>query len=648
VKELFARLRNALPWFAVGLTGVLAFRRLDDFDTWWHLAAGRWIVAHGHVPGTDPLSFTVPDHDWLNFQWLYDVALYGLWRTGGVDLLVVAAALSFTLAFALLARAIAGRTDAVTSALLLAWGGAMAAERFTLRPEMATFLLLALLWTLLLDARRSEGRHLWLLVPVFVLWANLHSLVVLGIALLLAHLGAALLAPLLPMPAAWRRDASWTPVARRQLLLWGGLALLGTLVNPFGWNLWLFPLELFARIDGSRREVFQVIGEFRPPWSGYFPTFSIGAYQVYFPFSVAVVALAVLARTFPARRSREAADAPGLDPAGVAFFAALAWLSLLARRNVGVFVIGSLPVVALALAVLWQRAPQRLRTGLERVSTGLVVLIPLATIALSLFVVSNRWYAARGEQHEFGLGVFEENFPIHAARFVEEHDLPGRMYNDMTAGGYLTWADPTGSGVYVDGRLEVYDTAFFSTYLRSLSDPRVFAAQVEEFDIQSVLLFHRWGNRDRIIATLARSPDWTMVYLDEVAIVFVRNRGNEAAVARAQAASAAAVETTFERLSEPAPPFSLALARTYGIMAYGRVLENLGRRPEALEVYRLMLDLPTEPAQGIFARQRIGTLLAYRGDLAQGRLMFEQVLSLDPDNATAIDMIRRIDAAPRN
>jgi hypothetical protein len=85
-----------LPVVVAALTAVFALRRLDDFDTWWHLASGRWIVEHASVPHVDVFSYTVPDHVWINLQWLYDVLLYATYRIGGADLLVVVTAIAFT------------------------------------------------------------------------------------------------------------------------------------------------------------------------------------------------------------------------------------------------------------------------------------------------------------------------------------------------------------------------------------------------------------------------------------------------------------------------------------------------------------------------------------------------------------------------
>ena len=68
-----------LPLAALIVVAAFALRRLDDFDTWWHLASGRWIAQHHAVPYTDVLSFTARNNEWVNLQWLYDLLLYAIY-----------------------------------------------------------------------------------------------------------------------------------------------------------------------------------------------------------------------------------------------------------------------------------------------------------------------------------------------------------------------------------------------------------------------------------------------------------------------------------------------------------------------------------------------------------------------------------------
>ncbi len=70
----------ALIGFAYALNGP---SMLMDGDTGWHLATGRWIVAHGTVPTIDPFSYTAHGRPWVAHEWLSELAMYATWRVAG-------------------------------------------------------------------------------------------------------------------------------------------------------------------------------------------------------------------------------------------------------------------------------------------------------------------------------------------------------------------------------------------------------------------------------------------------------------------------------------------------------------------------------------------------------------------------------------
>ena len=41
-----------------------------DFDYWWHLATGNWILDHHRVPIADPFSWTAGGRNWIAHEWL--------------------------------------------------------------------------------------------------------------------------------------------------------------------------------------------------------------------------------------------------------------------------------------------------------------------------------------------------------------------------------------------------------------------------------------------------------------------------------------------------------------------------------------------------------------------------------------------------
>src|SRR5215472_16707126 len=125
IVESAAPARLASPWIgwtacvAVAIAAfALSFHKIDNFDTWWHLAAGRWIATHHAIPATDTLSFTVPDHPWINLQWGFDLVVYLLQRLGGIALLNVFGALLVVLTTVVLIYVISRAVGSSVAALI--------------------------------------------------------------------------------------------------------------------------------------------------------------------------------------------------------------------------------------------------------------------------------------------------------------------------------------------------------------------------------------------------------------------------------------------------------------------------------------------------------------------------------------------------
>src|SRR5262249_48913054 len=153
-------------------------RRMDDGDTWFHLAAGRLIAQTGRVPQTEPFSFSAAGVPWVNHEWLFDLGLYGAWRAGGAtgaSALAGAATLGGFLCLWLIASR---RPPAWAAAALVALAVEAAVERFSIRPESVSFLFLGLT-LLVLDGPMTRGKVVGLGLLQAV-WANCHGLSILG------------------------------------------------------------------------------------------------------------------------------------------------------------------------------------------------------------------------------------------------------------------------------------------------------------------------------------------------------------------------------------------------------------------------------------------------------------------------------------
>jgi hypothetical protein len=145
-------------------------------DGWLALLAGREIVRHG-LPGHDTLTVWSHGHRWVDQQWLGQLGLYALSRLGGLRLaLVVHAALS-TGAFAA-AAALARRRGG--SARAVVWVALVALILYypsssNMRTQSFVYpLFVSILWLLSADSR-AQSRRVFVVLPLLVIWANVHG-----------------------------------------------------------------------------------------------------------------------------------------------------------------------------------------------------------------------------------------------------------------------------------------------------------------------------------------------------------------------------------------------------------------------------------------------------------------------------------------
>jgi hypothetical protein len=277
---------------------------------------------------------------------------------------------------------------------------------------------------------------------------------------------------------------------------------------------------------------------------------------------------------------------PPIDLAMVAVFIGVAYLSLQARRNMALLAMAGTPAFAAALSILASQVPEVGRRALGWLGQAVAVALVPIVLGFSWYVASNGFYRSNDEMHEFGLGVFDVRFPIRASQFVRDQRLPGPMFNDMSTGGYLSWDAPIDGGVYIDGRLEVYDAPFLDTYVRQVGNPQQWQEEMDRRNVQTVVFFHWWPNHRNLNNYLLRDPRWAVVYYDETSIIAVRKAGNEDVIARAQAAFPAARAETERILMDDTKSWQYPIARARGLIVYASLMQAMGKNPKRRNIKR--------------------------------------------------------------
>ena len=172
--------------FALGACAALGAARLRGevgLDSWYSLVAGRLIARHG-IPHHDSLTSLSLGRVWVDQQWLAHLALYGLWAAGGWAVALLSVVVIYTASFAVLAASARSLGASERSTAIVVVPCFLAGLSNTVyRAQIPSYLLFALVLGILLADTRRPSRRVYLVLPVLVLWANIHGSVVLGSAL---------------------------------------------------------------------------------------------------------------------------------------------------------------------------------------------------------------------------------------------------------------------------------------------------------------------------------------------------------------------------------------------------------------------------------------------------------------------------------
>ena len=438
-------------------------------DLWWHLATGRWIANHHAIPRTDPWSFTAGPKRWIVDAWLSDLA-YWVWSQafGLMSLAWMKWLVMMLIAVVLLAVLVrlCGNHFSAWMAVLFAF--AVAAPFIDIRPQLHSFLCFSLL--LLLTVGRD--RPSWLIVPLMLVWSNLHAGFTLGIIVL----------PVVLAPFLLERGQ------RRRTVLLGSLALLACLINPNGPGAFVQPI-LYALRPSSP---FHSIGEWLPPFR------PGGIQSALYPWAIAAFVVGALV-LFGAREQKGRWVAIAL---GVMTLA----MSLQSRRFVPVFALAMTLTVAPALAKL-------LGPLLRRIPMSISLAAATALAVALLLRFPQRSYA-------FHYLVAEHTFPIETMNFVETNGLHGKVFAYWNWGGYVHFRTDGALRVFVDGRASaLFEDRVYLDYVRVLGGHPGWQEVVERSGAEYFL----WPReRSDVTRQLLGSGRWRQIYEDAFSVLLVR------------------------------------------------------------------------------------------------------------------------------
>ena len=470
--RMTSRARQILIWLPVLLLfawgTVAAFRPVRNADIWMSMREGGDIVASGKIPKVDNYSAVAAGRPYLAHEWLSGIIFHGIFKLGGGQGLTVFRALCMLAMLLLLWFSLEQRARSfILTPFLLALAAYIILERVFVRPHIFTLLFLCV-WVFALEhwRRRRQLRYLILLVPLQILWANVHGGYIMALVLGAMMTGTA---AFLVWAPSWSRDESYTWSDVRVLAGLTSACLVASLVNPHGLRLLEFSLNIGLASDYIKQFVYE--------WGSPFAdNYRLRAYGSDVAFSIFILMWLGLALT---AKRRPLVDALIAVLATVMTAQAIRFISFIGLLGFSVTVRAWLAVAdTYARPALVKRRP-------------LLEAALFALILASALVYGFPYDKANHRRIGWGFGG---KLPFETVNYLAKKGFEGTIFNDYGDGAFLQHHLAPRILPVMDGRIDVYGSELAHEYFSSRDDPIKFFQYLDKYNVSLILLMQTKKN----------------------------------------------------------------------------------------------------------------------------------------------------------
>lgn len=474
-----------------------AYANLGGSDYLFHIKAGEYIVTHNSVPSEDVFSFTMEGKKWVDHEWLYQVLIHSLYKGLGLDGLFLLKVIIFSLAFFILSLVIL-KTDWIFGFPLIFYGLQISTQRFILRPDNFSFLFLILF---LLPFIFKKRKLLFALPLIQILWVNIHGFFFFGPAILGIYLLAKKIKP-------DNQNNDFYNTVKIVFLLTLGACF----ISPHPISAVTYPFKILLDIfSGNQKIFYESIQELQSPLKHISRSYLFIGYLI---FAVVYLSfykntnffLLILSGVMALFCLNSMRNLYFFVPLGIAIFADRHkyvkdfFLTRLLKEKGFIFLRWGFVIFSIIISVnLFQRVKKIPKYGRSYITEDNKLEIK------SLFL-------SRDPR------VFPENI----INFINNNELPQRMFNNFNLGAPLIFSSFPKRKVFIDGRSELYGKEFFSLYRNVLKrDKKSIDYILDKYKIEGFMISYFRNKTPTSLIKAVHKRGFKCVYFGTDGIIFV-------------------------------------------------------------------------------------------------------------------------------
>jgi hypothetical protein len=490
-------IQKALVLLSLAVIVLIRLHRstVADPDLWGYMTFGRLFWDSGTFPYQDIFTYLPTFDHWIYHEWLTGVGLYPIYKlTGGFGLVVLRDLVALaTLGFLYLAARYRQSSPAsAVFSILVVSQFLIVGYATVLRAQIFTYLFVALTLYLLERARqKGQWPFLLVLVPVQIVWCNLHGGFLTGLGIIAIYTAGEAFS-----------HRTWLPYLLVLLL-----SVFSTLINPYGIDYWTY---LFRAVTMPRGDITE--------WSSIYTAYlihSISLGQIIWYASMAILPLMILIRV----RWHEITPILllsvtfilGLQHVRHQVFFPMLVAVYLPKPLQSYIELLQIPLANI-LKLLKEKAPAFI-VGPRRVATFFIAILTLFFF-LFLDLPSFSFMVPSREKKEIA------DYPTGAQlEYIKRNYSSGNILTEFEWGEYLIWNLGPRIKVGLDGRYEtIYQDHVANEYFDYIKGKKNSFLDAYAHDI---VLFRP---DSPAVVFLRHSPDWKVAYEDMDSILFAKVR----------------------------------------------------------------------------------------------------------------------------
>src|SRR3990167_9872494 len=572
---------NLLIIFAFILIAVFFVRVVSPTtDTYFHLSIGRLIAQTKHIPTEDPFVYGPLDNHFISTEWLSGLIFYTMVKAfglNGLTLLRLTLSLS-TLFFLYRTLSLITKSQLLKIAAVFTFAYIVAPRLFD-RPESFSYLFLAIInFSCFYFYLKKKLPFTFYLLPfIFLIWPNMHALSPQGLTIFSLFLAIFAL--------DYFRFGNKIPNLNTVVLIFVLSAAACLLQSERFFYFLNYSGEFKISEFMSLPEKIMLSGG-----RDFFNQISLSVY-IYLAYVILYLASFILFL-------KKKAD-PTLQIAALVFLALFALPFKFSRLLAPVSLV-SLPM----LFILAKELPiaSTLKVFLARTTFGLIVLIITASIFTGHVVGSREDISVvtvESSQKAIANLFWKPFFPTSSPEIINKYLNSQRLFTSMFWSNYFVWFSPQ-TRVFADALWDYRLPQEVADQETIANGENGWQELIKKYNIDTVVnsqFFTFYTNNTPVY----QLPDWQLVYLDDVALIYARKD-----IVKSVPVDLSAIHPEIER----------------GFKAKVEEEEEARDQLEKLMIF--------DPKNG-FARQQL-VIYWMDHDLAKARQLVEQSRNLLPDD----------------